>query len=87
MALLCIGRLKLKERIVRQWPKMQILTVKTIVEVNSDFRFRIYSVESTWKVEKYQKFQKDEENIRILSIVFGLEKHEYSKNMENLEMP
>ena len=29
----------------------------------------------------------DEENIRILSRVSGLEKHEYTKNMENLEMP
>ena len=29
----------------------------------------------------------DEENIRILSRVSGLEKHEYTKYMENLEMP
>ena len=29
----------------------------------------------------------DEENIRILSRVSRLEKHEYTKNMENLEMP
>ena len=28
-----------------------------------------------------------EENIRILLRVSGLKKHEYTKNMENLEMP
>ena len=54
---------------------MQKLTVKTIIKVNSDFRFWILSVESTKKVEKYGKFQRDEENIRILSRVSGLEKH------------
>ena len=45
MTLLCIGRMKLKEKIVRQRLIMQILTFKTIVKMNSDFRFRIYSVE------------------------------------------
>ena len=34
-----------------------------------------------------RNFQMDEENIRILARVSGLEKHEYTKNMENLEMP
>ena len=29
----------------------------------------------------------DEENIRILSKVSGLEKHEHTNNLENLEMP
>ena len=65
---------------------MQNLTVKTIVKVNSGLRFRIYSVDSTWKVEKYKKLWINEGTIQILWRVLGLENHEYTKNMENLEM-
>ena len=39
------------------------------------------------EVETYRELWINEENIRILSRVSGLVKHEYSKNMENLEMP
>ena len=55
--------------------------------MNSDVSFWIYSAESTWKVETYKRLQINEENVRILSRISGLEKHEYTKNMENLEMP
>ena len=60
---------------------MQRLTVETIIKVNSDFRFWIYCVESIKKVDKCEKLQMDEENIRILSRVSGLEKHEYTKSI------
>ena len=56
-------------------------------KLKSDLSFWIYSAESTWKVETYKRLQINEENVRILSRISGLEKHEYTKNMENLEMP
>ena len=48
---ICIGSLKLNDKFVQQLDKIQRLTVRATVKVNSDFRFLVYSVKFIEKAE------------------------------------